>query len=57
MGTGAVIVDCELSDCVVGEGAHLEGCRLTASLVGDHCRLQGVAGSVNLGDYSEISGS
>ncbi len=57
VGPGAVIIGCELSDCVVGEGTRLEGCRLTASLVGDHCLLQGVNGSVNVGDYSEISAS
>ena len=52
-----MIVNCELSDCVVGEGCRLEDCRLTASLIGDHCVLQGVDGAVNLGDHSEISAS
>lgn len=57
VGAGCVIEDCELADCVIGDGVRLRGCRLDASLVGDHCTLAGVVGSVNLGDYSEISAS
>ncbi len=57
VGPGTVLRRCELSDCVVGEGSRLEDCRLTASLVGDHCVLKGATGSVNLGDFSEISAS
>ena len=55
VGPGTVIIDCELADCVIGSGSRLEGCRLRGSLVGDRCDLRGVVGTVNVGDYNEIS--
>jgi glucose-1-phosphate thymidylyltransferase len=61
LGPGAVVKNCVLSDCVVGAGSRLTGCRLDRSLVGENCTLIGVAGEINVGDYteleSEVSGS
>jgi glucose-1-phosphate thymidylyltransferase len=54
VGAGAVIRDCELSDCVIGSASRLVGCKLNQSLIGDQCRLTGVVGQVNVGDFSEI---
>jgi glucose-1-phosphate thymidylyltransferase len=55
VGPNCTIIDCALADCVVGENTRLEGCRLIDSLIGDHCTIEGACGSINVGDYSEIS--
>lgn len=54
VGPGSVITNCRLSDCVVGAGSRLTDCDLDQSLVGDNCTLSGVAGEVNVGDYTEL---
>jgi glucose-1-phosphate thymidylyltransferase len=54
VGPGAAITDCVLEDCVIGAGSRLTGCRLTGSIVGEKCVLSGVAGVVNVGDYTEL---
>jgi glucose-1-phosphate thymidylyltransferase len=54
VGPGAVITGCVLSDCVVGAGSRLTDCRLDRSLVGENCVLSGVAGVINVGDYTEL---
>ena len=54
IGPGAVIKGSRLSDCVVGPGSRLTGCELDRSLVGENCLLSGVAGEVNVGDYTEL---
>jgi glucose-1-phosphate thymidylyltransferase len=54
IGPGAVINGCRLSDCVVGLGSRLTDCELDRSLVGENCSLSGVAGEVNVGDYTAI---
>lgn len=54
VGPGAVVKDCILTDCVVGAGSRLTGCRLERSLVGENCVLSGVAGEINVGDYTEL---
>lgn len=54
VGPGAVITGCVLSDCVIGAGSRLTDCRLDRSLVGDNCVLSGVAGEINVGDYTEL---
>jgi glucose-1-phosphate thymidylyltransferase len=51
---GSVIRRSRLSDCIVGESARIEDCELRESIVGDHVTLRGVAGSVNVGDHSEV---
>jgi len=55
VGPGAVIEDCEIRDAVIGARSLLRRCRLQASLVGEHCHLEDVAGTVNVGDYCELT--
>ncbi len=55
VGPGAVIVDSELSDCVVGAGAEIRDCRLRESLIGERAVVNGLIGSVNIGDWCEIA--
>lgn len=55
VGPGAVIVDSDLADCVVGAGARVSGCRLRESLVGEFAVVTGIDGVVNVGDYSEVT--
>ena len=55
VGSGTFIENCELSDCVIGAGSRLVKCKLAQSLVGDQCSLTGVAGQINVGDFSEIN--
>ena len=55
IGSGAVVENCRLSDCVIGAGSRLVGCTLDQSLVGEQCVLEGVSGEINVGDYSEIT--
>jgi len=55
IGSGVVINDCALSDCVIGAESRLTGCRLDRSLVGEQCEVQGVSGEINVGDFCEIS--
>jgi glucose-1-phosphate thymidylyltransferase len=56
IGSGAVVTRSRLTGCIVGEGATLTECDLHDSLVGDHAVLSRVAGSVNVGDHSEVHG-
>jgi glucose-1-phosphate thymidylyltransferase len=55
VGPGAVIENCELSDCVIGAQSRLTDCRLDQSLVGDECILTGISGEINVGDFTEIA--
>ena len=55
LGPRTVVEDCELTDCVVGTGTVLRRCRLAASLVGEHCHIEDVEGTINVGDYSELT--
>jgi carbonic anhydrase/acetyltransferase-like protein (isoleucine patch superfamily) len=55
VGPGAVIEHCALSDCVIGANSILRHCGLEASLVGEHCHLDGVQGTINVGDYGELT--
>jgi len=55
VGPGTVIENCQISDSVIGSGSRLVQCRLDQSLVGDECLLTGVAGEINVGDFSEIT--
>lgn len=54
VGPGAVIVDSDLADCVIGSGAELRNCRLRDSLVGEQAVVRGVRGRLNVGDYCEV---
>jgi glucose-1-phosphate thymidylyltransferase len=55
VGPGAVLEQCEISDAVIGAGSVLRRCRLEASLVGEQCRLEGIEGTVNVGDFCELT--
>jgi glucose-1-phosphate thymidylyltransferase len=57
IGPGSRIENCELRDCVIGVRSELRGCRLSGSLVGDSCRVEKVVGTINVGDYCELSGT
>ncbi|MFH2053929.1 MAG: sugar phosphate nucleotidyltransferase [bacterium] len=57
IGSGTVVEDCVLSDCVIGDGATLRECRLDRSLIGNECTLEKSAGRVNVGDFCEVRGS
>ena len=54
VGPGAVIVDSDLADCVIGSGAEVRGCRLRDSLVGERAVVRGARGRLNVGDYCEV---
>lgn len=55
IGPGAVLVGCEIADAVIGANSELHDCRLRASLIGQDCRVDGVRGSINIGDFCELS--
>ncbi len=57
IGSGTVVENCVLTDCVIGDGATLRDCRLDRSLVGNECFLDKTAGMVNVGDFCEVRGS
>lgn len=54
VGPGAVIVDSDLADCVIGSGSEVRGCRLRDSLVGERAVVCGAHGRLNVGDYCEV---
>ncbi len=55
---GAVIRNCELSDCVIGPNAKVIDSKLSDSLVGESALVSNYTGSVNIGDWCELeSGS
>jgi hypothetical protein len=39
---------------VIGSDSELVNCSLSDSLVGDHCRLRGVRGRVDIGDFGGV---
>ncbi|MEN8144552.1 MAG: sugar phosphate nucleotidyltransferase [Gemmatimonadota bacterium] len=51
---GSVIRGSRLANCIVGEGATLVDCDLTDSLIGDHVEVTGLRGTVSLGDHTLI---
>ena len=51
---GSVIRGSRLSNCIVGEGVTLVDCDLTDSLIGDHVEATGLRGTVSLGDHTFI---
>ncbi|HOX26698.1 MAG TPA: sugar phosphate nucleotidyltransferase [Candidatus Krumholzibacteria bacterium] len=55
LGPGVVVDHCDIADAVIGAGSVLRRCRLTHSLVGEACLVEGVTGSINLGDYCELT--
>ncbi|MBU2502694.1 NTP transferase domain-containing protein [bacterium] len=57
IGSGTVVEDCVLSDCVIGDGATLRQCRLDRSLIGNECTLEKSAGRINVGDFCDVRGS
>ena len=54
IGKGTVIEGSVLRDTIVGENARVVSSTLEHSLVGDSAVVEGVAGSVTLGDHSEV---
>lgn len=57
IGSGCVVENCRLSDCVVGERSQLTDCGLANSLVGNECVLDHVTGVINIGDFGTASGA
>jgi len=55
VGPGSVLERCEIRDAVIGARSVLRRCRLAHSLVGDDCRLDGVTGTINVGDFCELT--
>ncbi len=55
LGPGVVVENSEIRDTIVGAGSVLRDCRLAGSLVGEHCRVEGVAGTINIGDFCELT--
>lgn len=55
LGPGAVVEHCVVEDAVIGAGSMLRHCHLHSSLIGDHCRVEHVHGTVNIGDYCELT--
>ena len=55
VGPGTVIENCEIRDAVIGAKCILRNCRLEDSLVGEHCRVEGLEGSINIGDFCDLS--
>ncbi len=51
---GSVIRGSRLSNCIVGEDVTLVDCDLTDSLIGDHVQATGLRGTVSLGDHTLI---
>ncbi len=54
VGTGAVVENSRLENCIVGAGTHLSNCRLTDSVIGHSARLEGVTGQVSAAEFTEI---
>ena len=57
VGSGTLVENCVLSDCVIGDGSRLQDCRLDRSLIGNECILHKAAGIVNVGDFCEMRGT
>ncbi len=56
IGPGCVIESSVIRDSIVEADAHITDSTLSASLIGRSARVAGVAGSLNIGDSSEIRG-
>ncbi|MBT3316396.1 nucleotidyl transferase, partial [bacterium] len=52
--SGAVIRNCELSNCVIGPNAKVVNSKLSDSLVGESASVDNYTGSVNIGDWCEL---
>ena len=57
IGKGCTIRNATLRDTIIGENTTLENVRLHKSLIGDHVELRNIAGEVNAGDHTVISGT
>jgi glucose-1-phosphate thymidylyltransferase len=57
IGTGCTVRNATLRDTIIGENTTLENVRLHKSLIGDHVELRNIAGEVNAGDHTVISGT
>ena len=51
---GAVISNCELSNCIVGPNAKVSDSKLFDSLIGEGAVVSNFIGSVNIGDWCEL---
>lgn len=56
LGAGSVIRQSTVRDTVAGEQVTITNASLHDCFLGDHVRVEGVAGSINIGDHSEIRG-
>ena len=54
VGAGTTVANCTMRDTIVGNGSSLSACTLHDSMVGESVVLEGVAGSVTIGDHSEV---
>ncbi len=54
LGAGTVVRGSKLRDTIVGAKSQVIDCTLTESLVGDEAVLEGVRGSVTVSDHSEV---
>ncbi|MCI0436269.1 MAG: NTP transferase domain-containing protein [Gemmatimonadetes bacterium] len=57
LGTGCVLRNSELHDCIVGERVVLDSVRLHDSMIGDDCEIVRVAGKISIGDHGMIDGN
>ena len=55
VGPGVVIEHSDISDAVIGAGSRISHCRLAGSLVGEHCLVDRIKGTINIGDYCELT--
>ena len=55
MAEGVTIRNAIVRDSILADGAHVEGAVLEGSIVGPDARVRGRAGTVNLGDNSEVT--
>ena len=56
LGAGSIVRQSTVRDTVAGEQVTIANASLHDCFLGDHVRVEGVAGSVNIGDHSEIRG-
>ncbi len=54
---GVTITNSTVKDSILHPGCVIEDSAIEKSLVGHHAVVRGVSGSVNIGDYSEITGA
>lgn len=56
LSAGTKVRASKLRDCIVGEKSEIDGCDLHDSLIGSSAVVRNVAGQVDVGDHSVVSG-